>query len=106
MMQQFLMNILIVLSHCVEGSSSCLLVMLGHIMGCPKTLFSGWMKTVMQQAGVDTTVFKQHSIRVASTSKARSCNVSLPAVMKAASLSSVCLFNIFLQQTTLAPKFT
>ena len=38
-----------------------------------------------QKAGVDTTVFKPHSTRVASKSKARSCNVSLPAVMKAAS---------------------
>ena len=47
----------------------------------------------MQKAGVDTTVFKPHSTRVASASKARSCNVQLPAVMKAASWSSDCFFN-------------
>ena len=52
--------------------------------GLSKDTISRWMKTVMQQAGVDTTVFKQHSIRAASTSKSRSSNVSLPAVMKAA----------------------
>ena len=48
----------------------------------------------MQKAGVDTTVFKPHSIRAASTSKACSCNALLPAVMKAASWSSDCVFNI------------
>ena len=47
----------------------------------------------MQKVGVDTTVFKPHSTRVASASKARSCNVQLPAVMKAASWSNDCFFN-------------
>ena len=57
----------------------------------------------MQKAGVDTTVFKPHSTRAASASKTRSCNVSLPAVMKAASWSGDC-FQHFLQETSSAPK--
>lgn len=36
-----------------------------------------------------------HSTRAASTGKARSCNVSMPAVMKAASWSSDCVFKTF-----------
>ena len=47
----------------------------------------------MQKAGVDTTIFKPHSTRTASTSKACYCNVSLPVIMKAASWSSDCVFN-------------
>ena len=58
----------------------------------------------MQKAGVDTTVFKPHSTRVASTSKARSCNVQLPAVMKAASWSSV--YNNPVQSQNLSDSFS
>ena len=63
--------------------------------GVSKDTISRWIKTVTQQDGVDTTVFKPHSTRAASTSKAHSCNVSLPAVMKATSWTSDCVFNIF-----------
>lgn len=63
--------------------------------GVSKATISRRIRTVMQKAGVDTTIFKPHSTRAASTSKARSCNVSLPAVMKAASWSSDCIFNTF-----------
>lgn len=50
---------------------------------------------MVQKAGVDTTVFKPHSTRAASASKTRSCNVSLPAVMKAASWSGDCVSTLF-----------
>ena len=59
----------------------------------------------MQKAGVDTTVFKPHSTRAASASKTRSCNVSLPAVMKAASWSGDCVFNTFCKKPVQPPKF-
>lgn len=49
----------------------------------------------MQEAVVDTIVLKPHSTRAASAGKARSCNVSMPAVMKAASWSSDCVFKTF-----------
>ena len=56
----------------------------------------------MQKAGVDTTVFKPHSTRVASTRKARRCKVLLPAVnfMKATSwqLEQLLCFQHFLRQ--------
>ena len=62
-----------------------------------------WIRTGMQKVGVDTTVFKPHSTRVASTSKARTCNVQLPAVMKAASWSSDCVSTLF-TTTQFSPK--
>ena len=63
--------------------------------GVSKATISRLIRTVMQKAFVDTTIFKPHSTRAASTSKPRSCDVSLPAVMKAASWSSDCVFNTF-----------
>ena len=58
----------------------------------------------MQKAGVDTTIFKPHSTRAASTSKARSCNVSLPVIMKAASWSSDCVLNTFYNKPVQSPN--
>ena len=63
--------------------------------GVSKDTIYRWIKKVMQQAGIDTSVFKPHSTRAASTSKARSCNVSLTSVMKAASWRSDCVFSRF-----------
>ena len=83
-LQQFLVNILIVPPHYAKPHR-----------GVSKDTISRWIRTVMQKAGVDITVFKPHTTRAASTSKDRSCNVSLPAVLKAASWSSDCVFNTF-----------
>ena len=72
--------------------------------GVSKDTISRWIKTVMQKAGVDTTLFKPHSTRAASTSKARNCNVSLPVIMKAASWSSDCVFNTFYNKPVQSPN--
>ena len=74
--------------------------------GVSKDTISRWIKTVTQQDGVDTTVFKPHSTRAASTSKAHGCNVSLPAVMKAASWTSDCVFNKPVQPQNLLDSFS
>lgn len=74
--------------------------------GVSKDTISRWIKTVTQQDGVDTTVFKPHSTRAASTSKAHGCNVSLPAVMKAASWTSDCVFNKPVQPQNLLVSFS
>ena len=59
---------------------------------------------------LNRTVFKPHSTRLASTSKARSCNVQLPAVMKAASWSGDCVFstvyNNLVQPQNLSDSFS
>ena len=60
----------------------------------------------MQKADVDTTVFKPHSTRAASTNKARTCNVSLPTIMKAASWSTDCVFNIFYNKPVQPQNFS
>ena len=45
---------------------------------------SRWLKAVLSLAGIDTSVFKGHSFREASTSKAVSLGVPLDVILKAA----------------------
>lgn len=47
-----------------------------------------WIRNVMQQSGIDVTMFKSHSTRAASTSKAKSCNVPLEDILKTAGWKS------------------
>lgn len=49
----------------------------------------------MQQAGVDERLFKPHSTRAASTSKAYCANVPLASIIKAGSWKSDCVFQKF-----------
>ena len=63
--------------------------------GVSKDTISRWIRSVLQEDGIDTTVFKPHSTRAASTSKANSRNFPLVTVMKAASWSTNCVFNRF-----------
>ena len=53
---------------------------------------SRWVKTVMQQAGIDTAKFKPHSIRAASTSAAKRNAVPLENILAAAGWKSDCVF--------------
>ena len=54
-----------------------------------------WLKTVMSQAGIDTSIFTAHSTRGAATSKAKTLGVSLADILKAASWSSSSTFTRF-----------
>lgn len=60
-----------------------------------KDTIARWVKMVMQQAGVDERLFKPHSTRAASTSKAFSANVPLASIIKAGSWKSDCVFRKF-----------
>ena len=57
---------------------------------------SRWIKAVMIQSGIDVTVFKPHSTRAASTSKANSCQVPLDIILQAASWKGDCTFRKFI----------
>ena len=60
-----------------------------------KDTIARWVKIVMQQAGVDERLFKPHSTRAASTSKAFCANVPLASIIKAGSWKSECVFRKF-----------
>ena len=62
--------------------------------------FSRWLKTVLSLAGIDTSIFKGHSFRGASTSKAVSLGVPLDVVLKTADWKNAGSFAKFYQRAT------
>ena len=53
---------------------------------------SRWVKTVMEEAGINTKMFKPHSTRAASTSAANRKSVPLENILEAAGWKSDCVF--------------
>jgi hypothetical protein len=45
---------------------------------------SRWLKTVMSLSGIDISIFKAHSVRSASTSKARACHIPIHEILSVA----------------------
>ena len=60
-----------------------------------KATISRWIKTVMKAAGINTDIFKPHSTRSASTSKAQICDVPINSILKAASWKRDSVFHRF-----------
>ncbi len=60
---------------------------------------SRWIKDVMRQSGIDTDQFKPHSVRAATTSKAKQSLVSIDLILKTAGWSSQCTFAKFYDRT-------
>ena len=54
-----------------------------------------WLKTIMEMAGVDTSVFKAHSTRSASTSKAKAQGLSVEQIVNRAHWSTAATFYRF-----------
>ena len=54
-----------------------------------------WLKSVLAKAGVDTNIFKAHSVRGASTSAAASAGVTTNDILNAADWSSESVFQKF-----------
>ncbi|KAK2551361.1 hypothetical protein P5673_027760 [Acropora cervicornis] len=59
-----------------------------------------WLKVVLSLAGIDTSIFKGHSFRGASTSKAVSLGVPLDVILKAADWKNAGTFAKFYQRET------
>ena len=53
------------------------------------------IKTVLSKSGIDTTIFKAHLVRGASTSAAAEAGVSIPKILEAADWSSQSTFERF-----------
>ena len=56
---------------------------------------SRWIKDELSKAGVNTSVFKVHSCRSASSSKARDAGISIPEIFKKGGWKSVHTFKTF-----------
>ena len=54
---------------------------------------AGWLKTTMAEAGIDTSIFKAHSTRSASTSKARALGLAVEHIVKQGNWSKAQTFH-------------
>jgi len=59
---------------------------------------SRWIRTVMARAGVDTSMYKSHSVRAAASSKAKISSVPIGEIMSAAGWSNAGTFSKFYQK--------
>ena len=69
------------------------------------TTLARWVKSTLAQAGIDTTKFKAHSSRSASSSAAYEARVALPDIMEAADWSTVFTFAKFYHRTVCKSSF-
>ena len=63
-----------------------------------KTTIAGWLKLLLQKAGIDITTFSAHSYRAASTSKAFLSGASIDDILKAGNWSSKSVWQQFYQK--------
>jgi site-specific recombinase XerD len=69
-----------------------------------KDSISRWVKSVLQQAGVDVTKYTAHSSRAATTSHTKRKGLSLQDIMKTAGWTSATTFEKFYHKPAETPK--
>ena len=80
----------------LRGSSSQLLLCHTKPHGpASKDTISRWIKQVMFDAGIDTSIFKRHSTRSAATSAAKLASVPLDEIMATAGWRSNSVFAVY-----------
>lgn len=60
-----------------------------------KDTISRWIKTVLKDSGIDTSIFKPHSVRAASVSKANNARLPLETILRTAGWSKESTFRKF-----------
>ena len=89
-----------------SGSKNYLV--LSYIKPCgpvTSTTLARWVKSTLAQAGIDTTNFKAHSLRSASSSAAYEAGAALPDIMEAADWSTVSTFTKFYHKPVCKSSF-
>jgi len=77
-----------------------------HKVVCTQTI-SKWLQALLIEAGVDTSIFKSHSFRHASTSKAAKQGVSIDTIMNQAGWSTgSCVFSKFYNNLIINYEFS
>ena len=75
-----------------------------HKPVCSSTI-ARWLKTFLGKAGIDTEIFKAHSVRSASTSAAAMAGITTNDILKAADWSSETVFQKFYHKPTASSQF-
>ena len=64
-----------------------------------------WIKSVLEKAGIDTSIFKAHSVRGAAATAAAEAGISIPEILEAADWSSGSTFERFYYRPSKAVAF-
>ena len=70
-----------------------------------KDTIARWVKTVMKASGIDTSLFKPHSCRSASVSKANKMRLSLDTILRTAGWSCDSTFRKFYDKPIVDTSF-
>ena len=92
-------------TECIRGSKTCLF--LSYVKphnNVSRDTISRWLRTVMSNAGIDCNKFKTHSIRSASTSKAKQQFVPIDQILKVAGWSNTKTFGTYYDKPVAADQ--
>ena len=78
-----------------KGKSQLLLSFVKPYNPVISSTISGWIKNVLREAGIDTKIFKGHSTRSASTSKAGMAGLSVTNILESGSCTNVSTWQRF-----------
>ena len=84
----------------VTGKTSLFLSWIGKHEPVTSSTIARWLKTCLHEAGIDTGVFKAHSVRGAASSKAAWSGVTISDILQAADWSSETTFQRFYHRPT------
>ena len=82
------------------GKTSLFLSWIGKHEPVTGSTIARWLKTCLQEAGIDTGVFKAHSVQGAASSKATWSGVTISDILQAADWSSESTFQTFYHRST------
>jgi len=83
-----------------KGKTLIFLSWIGEHDPVTSSTIARWLKTCLSEAGIDTGIFKAHSIRGASSSKAAAVGITTADILQAADWSSASTFQKFYLRPT------
>ena len=84
--------------------TSSLLISYATFSGVTTSTLARWLRTVLDLAGIDTTIFKAHSYRGASTTAAYNAGCSVNNILNTANWSNAKTFRKFYYKETVSDK--
>ena len=78
-----------------NGSTQLLIAMIKPHKPFSSSTVARWLKTVLNNAGIDTSIFKAHSVRSAATSSASEAGVTTATILDAADWATETMFQRF-----------
>ena len=78
-----------------NGSTQLLIAMIKPHKPVSSSTVARWLKTVLNNAGIDTSIFKAHSVRSAATSSASEAGVTTATILDAADWATETVFQRF-----------